>query len=217
VRAVRAAVEWVPVAGGTLAVHRLNVAGPSAPMLIALHSISANAVAWQPVADALAGEVHVVAPDLRGRAESAHLRSSGLADHARDAVAVADHLGVERPLLAGHAMGAFAAALGAATTPERVAGVVLVDGGIGFAPLGTVDVDEGLHRVIGPAMDRLTMSFADHTAYLDYWRTHPTLGPLLDGPGRDYLAAYLLHDLAGPPGAMRSTSSCSVCAQTGRT
>jgi hypothetical protein len=33
------------------------------------------------------------------------------------------------------------------------------------------------------------------------------MGPLLDSPAGGDLTAYLLHDLAGPPGAMRSTSS----------
>ena len=200
-------VEWVPVPGGRLAVHRLNDAAPDAPVLVALHSISSNALAWQPVADALAGEVLVLAPDLRGRAESSGLRSRGIADHVDDALRAADHLGVERLLLAGHSMGAFAAALAAATHPERVEGVVLVDGGIAFPSPNPLDVDAVLHQIVGPAMDRLTMTFADPAAYLDYWRAHPAIGPLLDGPSGSYLVAYLLHDLTGPPGEMRSSSS----------
>jgi hypothetical protein len=85
--------------------------------------------------------------------------------------------------------------------------VVLVDGGIAFRSRDSMNVDTVLHRIIGPAMDRLTMTFDDAEAYLQYWRSHPALGPLLDGPSGGYLTAYLLHDLSGPAGAMRSTSS----------
>jgi pimeloyl-ACP methyl ester carboxylesterase len=197
----------VPVTGGHLAVHLLNHAPAEAPVVLALHSISSNGLSWQPVADALDGELRVIAPDLRGRAESAVLRSRGLADHAADVVAVADHLGLRRPLLAGHSMGAFAAVLAGATYPERAAAVVLVDGGLALPAPGTQDIDAVLRSTIGPAMTRLGMAFTDEQAYLAYWRTHPGLRPHLDGPSGHYLRAFLLHDLAGPRGDMRSTSS----------
>jgi pimeloyl-ACP methyl ester carboxylesterase len=204
---VQGRTERVPVTDGELVVHVLGEARADAPTVLALHSISSNGLAWIPLAEALAGRVRLLAPDLRGRAESAQLRSTGLADHARDAVAVLDHFGLEAPVLAGHSMGAFAAALAAATTPRRVSGLVLVDGGLPFPAPGTFDVDEVLHGIIGPAMDRLTMVFEDPEAYLDHWRAHPSLGPHLDTPAGAHLAAYLLHDLAGPRGQMRSTSS----------
>jgi pimeloyl-ACP methyl ester carboxylesterase len=200
-------VDHVPVAGGALAVHVLSRAPAEAPVVVALHTISSNALSWAPVADALDGRVTMLAPDLRGRAESAALRSTGLADHVADLVRVLDQGGVERTVLAGHAMGAFVAALAAATHPDRVAGVVLVDGGLAFPSPGTFDVDEVLHGIIGPAMDRLSMTFEDQAAYLRHWADHPAMGPLLAGPTAPALRAYLLHDLAGPPGRMRSTSS----------
>lgn len=204
---MRAPTQQVPVGGGDLTVHLLAEAPAGAPTVVALHSISSNGLAWQPLADRLAGRLGVVAPDMRGRAESSALRSTGLADHARDVAALVDHLGLDGVVLAGHSMGAFVAALAAASMPERVRGVLLVDGGLPFPSPGTFDVDEVLHSIIGPAMDRLSMTFPDEDAYLEHWRTHPALGPLLDSPGAPALRAYLLHDLAGPPGAMRSTSS----------
>jgi pimeloyl-ACP methyl ester carboxylesterase len=199
--------ERVAVPGGDLTVHRLNDAPPDAPVVVALHSISSNGLSWQPVADLLDGQVTLVAPDMRGRAESAAVRSAGLADHAGDVIAIADHLGLGRPLVAGHSMGAFAAALAGATYPDRISGVLLVDGGIPFPAPGTADIDAVLRTIIGPAMTRLSMTFADPTAYLAYWRSHPALGPLLGGPEGHYLADYLLHDLTGERGSMRSSSS----------
>ena len=38
-----------------------------------------------------------------------------------------------------------------------------------------LDIDAALHAVIGPAMARLSMRFADAEAYLDFWREHPAL------------------------------------------
>lgn len=197
----------VPVQGGALTVHLLNAAPAGAPAVVALHSISSNGLSWQPVADVLDGQVAVVAPDMRGRAESSAVRSTGLADHAADVIAIADHLGLGRLLIAGHSMGAFAAALAGATYPERTTGVVLVDGGIAFPSPATADIDAVLRTIIGPAMTRLSMTFADAVAYLAYWRAHPALGPLLASPEGHYLSDYLVHDLAGERGSMRSTSS----------
>ncbi|KQZ88149.1 hypothetical protein ASD62_01240 [Phycicoccus sp. Root563] len=199
--------EQVPVDGGHLTVHRLTQAPAGAPVVVALHSTSSNALAWVPVAERLDGLVHVLAPDMRGRAESAHLRSTGLADHVADVHALTIHLGLERPVLAGHDMGAFVAALAAATHPQDVGAVVLVDGGLAFPSPGTLDIDEVLHSIIGPAMERLSMTFEDEQAYLAHWGAHPALGRHLSGPAGAALAAYLLHDLSGPRGRMRSTSS----------
>ena len=209
---MRPVTERVAVAGGDLAVHHLTRAPAGAPTVVALHSISSNALAWVPVAEHLEGRAHLIAPDMRGRAESSHLRSTGLADHVADVHAVITQLGLERPVLAGHDMGAFVAALAAATHPQEVRAVVLVDGGLAFPSPGSLfnavaDVDEVLHSIIGPAMDRLSMTFEDQSAYLAHWSAHPALGPHLDGPSGAALAAYLLHDLAGPRGRMRSTSS----------
>ena len=204
---MRPLTEQVAVDGGSLTVHRLTSAPEGAPVVVALHSISSNALAWVPVANALDGRVHVLAPDMRGRAESSHLRSTGLADHVADVHALIGALGLDRPVLAGHDMGAFVAALAAATHPQDVGAVVLVDGGLAFPSPGSFDVDEVLHSIIGPAMDRLSMTFEDEAAYLHHWGEHPTLGQHLEGPSGAALAAYLLHDLAGPAGSMRSTSS----------
>jgi pimeloyl-ACP methyl ester carboxylesterase len=204
---VQPRIERVPVAGGDLVVHVLADAPSTAPTVVALHSIASNALAWAPVAARLAGRVRLLAPDMRGRAESSAVRSTGLADHSADVARVIEHFGLERPVLAGHAMGAFAATLAAATRPEQVGAVVLVDGGPAFPPPRSLDVDEVLHGIIGPAMDRFSMRFADEADYLAHWRGHPAIGPLLDSPAGASLAAYLLHDLAGPRGDMRSTSS----------
>src|ERR1700761_8876745 len=97
----------VPVAGGSL---RVAVWPGDGPTVVVPHGITGNLLSWKMVADELAGRVRLVAPDLRGRAGSAGLPGPyGMAAHAADMVAIADHLGLERVALAGHSMGGFVA------------------------------------------------------------------------------------------------------------
>ncbi len=211
--------------------------GDDAPLVLALHGITANGLAWRAIGQRLDGEVRLVAPDLRGRACSrdvgleAGARSgaaagdeAGLAAHARDVVGVLDALGAQGALLVGHSMGAFVAALTAARYPQRVSALVLVDGGVGFPAPDDTDIDAALQAVIGPAMQRLTMTFGSEQEYLDFWSAHPALGPLLAGdaggfpPGaRDVLVHYLVHDLVdGEDGRLRSSCRLDAIRADGR-
>lgn len=192
----------VDVAGGTLGVHDLTVGRPEdgAPVVLAAHGITANGLMWQPVADELArrrgpGAVRFLAPDLRGRALSNAVHGPfGLAAHVSDLVCVASAVGA-RPLLVGHSMGAFIAALTAATAPHSFRGVVLVDGGLAFPAPADLDIDATLVAVIGPAMERLRMRFASQDDYLAFWAEHPALGPVLTGAQGEAVRHYVLHDL----------------------
>ncbi|MBU2667817.1 alpha/beta hydrolase [Actinoplanes bogorensis] len=192
----------VPVRGGSLRVCRWPGEGP---VVIAAHGITANAMAFAPLAEALAGRVQLVAPDLRGRAHSGGLPGPyGMMAHADDLIAVADHLGLDRVPLAGHSMGGFVVAATAAAHPGRVSEVLLIDGGVAFPVPPDVDVDAVLTAVIGPAVQRLSMTFADERAYLDFFHAHPALrddwSPAVE--------AYVRRDLTGSAPSMRS--SCSI-------
>jgi pimeloyl-ACP methyl ester carboxylesterase len=105
-------------------------------------------------------------------------------------------------------MGAFIAALAAARHPDRFPAAALVDGGLAFPVPDDLDVDAALQSVIGPAMDRLSMRFADPAAYLAFWSGHPALGPVLDGPGGDAARAYIEHDLVHDPADGQWHSTC---------
>ncbi|GAA5201545.1 hypothetical protein GCM10023322_81750 [Rugosimonospora acidiphila] len=200
----------VPVSGGRLAALRWPGDGPT---VLAVHGITANALAWTPVAQELAGRARLVAPDLRGRAASGDLPGPyGLAAHADDLVATLDFLGVERAALVGHSMGGFVAALTAARHPERVSSVLLVDGGVALRVPEGGDIDAVLDAVIGPAMRRLSMEFASAAAYLDFWRQHPAIGPWW----RPELEPYLLRDLVGQPPALRSSCVLDAIRADGR-
>ncbi len=189
----------IPLPDGPLGALRWTGGGP---VVLALHGITANAMSWSVVGEALGGDVTLIAPDLRGRASSAGLPGPyGLRQHARDVVALMDHLDLETCVLAGHSMGAFVAATTATMFPERVRELVLVDGGVTLAVPAADDIDTILEAVIGPAMKRLRMTFASPGAYLDFWRAHPALA----GWWSPVLEQYLLRDLVGEEPELRSS------------
>lgn len=192
----------VPVAGGVLAALRWPATDPGAPTVVALHGITANALSWGPVARLLAGRVTLVAPDLRGRAGSSGLPGPyGIATHTDDIAALTEALSLDRVVLAGHSMGAFVAALAAVRHPGRFGPLLLVDGGIGFPAPTHLTPDELMTAVIGPAMDRLSMTFPDRAAYRAFWQAHPAFA----GAWSDEVDAYIQRDLTGEEPALRST------------
>ncbi|MGW4569129.1 alpha/beta hydrolase [Streptomyces sp. NPDC004561] len=204
--AARAHEEFgVPVAGGELAVSRWPADEPGAPVVLALHGITANGLSWARVAHHLAGRVTLMAPDLRGRGRSGRLPGPyGIAAHADDMAALVDAIGVERVVLTGHSMGAFTAALTAVRHPRLLSALLLVDGGVGFPVPAGLDPDELITAVIGPAMRRLSMTFPDRDAYRAFWQGHPAFV----GSWSPWVDAYIQRDLVGEEPELRS--SCSL-------
>lgn len=97
--------------------------------VIALHGWLDNAASFVPLASHLPG-VQLVAPDLPGHGASAHLApgaeyTSGVAVNA--VLDIADALGWETFSLLGHSMGAGIASLAAASVPERVQRLVVIE------------------------------------------------------------------------------------------
>jgi pimeloyl-ACP methyl ester carboxylesterase len=193
----------VPVEGGAMAVGVWD-AEPDAPVVVAAHGITASHVAWHPVAQALDGRVRLVAPDLRGRGASADLPGPwGMKAHARDLVAVASHFGAERPLVVGHSMGGWVVSVMAADYPERVGRLLMVDGGLPIPLPPGLSAEDAVQAVIGPAMARLSMTFASRDEYRAFWRNHPALGPWWSPE----VEAYVDYDLTGTEPDLRSRVS----------
>jgi lipase len=188
----------VPVDGGELYAGAWGP--PQAPVVLAVHGITGNHLHLGFVARELSADHRVVAPDLRGRGASASIAGPfGMDAHARDLVAVLDELGVERAVVVGHSMGGFVATSMAANHPERVERLVLVDGGLALdAPEG--DVDEILDVLIGPAVQRLSMTFPSVQAYRDFWKAHPAFA----ADWSDVMEAAVDYDLVGFPPELRS-------------
>jgi pimeloyl-ACP methyl ester carboxylesterase len=194
----------VPVHGGDLAVLRWPSARPDAPLAVLVHGITANALSWARVGPALAEEFEVVAPDLRGRAGSADLPGPyGIERHAEDVDVLLRTFGEgRRRVLVGHSMGAFVSTMAAdGVARDRVDGLVLIDGGLALSVPPGADLDDILRITLGPALDRLAMTFPDRAAVRDFWAAHPAVGPWVDDPA---VAAYLDRDLVAVDGGLRS-------------
>ena len=197
----------VPVPGGDLAVLRWPATEPApapAPPILLVHGITGNALAWAGVAEEIAGRAELIAVDLRGRAGSREVEGPwGIDQNAADLVSVLDALHLDQALLAGHSLGAFVAAEAAATSPKRFTRVVAIDGGLGFPLPPGADPDAILEAVVGPAVQKLSTTFADAEDYLDFHRVHPAFV----GNWTPQLTAYLVRDTRELPSG-RVVSSC---------
>ncbi|MGZ6826903.1 MAG: alpha/beta fold hydrolase [Mycobacteriales bacterium] len=178
----------VPVAGGDLAVE--VVEGSTEPVL-AVHGISSHRRLWDWLRRELP-ELSLVAPDLRGRADSVGVTGpSGVAQHVADLVAVLDALGLEQVHVAGMSMGGFVAVELAVRHPERVKSLVLVDGGFPFAaPPGLTR--ESLPAVFADRLARLEQAWPSVEDFAAFFAS--ATAPLCD-PADPVLLGYLAHDL----------------------
>jgi len=203
----------VPVRGGNL---RVGIWEPSsgahdAPTVLAVHGITASHRAWVSVAERLP-EVRIIAPDLRGRGRSRDLPGPyGIGGHADDLAGVLDHLTVPAATVVGHSMGGFVTVATVHRHADRVAGVVLVDGGLPLPVPEGLTPDEVTAAILGPAQKRLSMTFASREEYRDFFRRHPAFAEWTDAA-----ADYVDYDLIGEPGAYHASTVIEAMAADSR-
>lgn len=94
--------------------------------LLFLHGGRDNLETWRELAPRLRDCFRSFAYDARGHGQSPTPDGPSVAQMVADVVAVADELGLHRPLLVGHSMGGINALL--AASADRFAGVVALDG-----------------------------------------------------------------------------------------
>lgn len=100
--------------------------GGDGPAVVLLHGVQVSGLSWLRTAQALESRHRVVMPDLRGHGRSGRLHGAAPPEVLVDDVrAVQDALGVHRPIVVGHSMGAEVA--GRLAAAENLRGVVLVD------------------------------------------------------------------------------------------
>ena len=125
--------RWADIDGP---VHYLDFGGPAGgPVLVCVHGLDGCAVNWAAIAPLLTGRFRVLAPDLAGHGLT---RSAG-----RSASVAANQVLLHRfieavrgvpALLMGNSMGGMISLLEAAANPGAVAGLILVDPALPFAP-----------------------------------------------------------------------------------
>ena len=91
--------------------------GGDGPVAVLIHSGVTDRHSWKPVIDRLEG-CRVVAPDLYGWGESVPPEEPY--EHAKDVLALLDHLGVGRFTLAGNSFGGLVALDLASAAPDRI-------------------------------------------------------------------------------------------------
>lgn len=178
--------ERVATNGVTLATRVWPGAGRT---IVAVHGLTANHTCWSPLADVVTPESRLIAYDLRGRGDSDKPEQGyHLGEHARDLLGLLDHFGLERPVIAGHSLGAGIAVWFAAHYPARVGKLILFDGG--FDPRAEV------FDSIAPALARLGVEFPSLETYLAALKGLP----MFAGRWNDHLTRYFTYDVAPLPG-----------------
>ncbi|MFO1506600.1 MAG: alpha/beta hydrolase [Lysobacterales bacterium] len=155
--AVPGGMKELSVAIADVAVAAKEWGEPSSPPLLALHGWLDNAASFDVLAPILARTHHVVAPDLPGHGRSGH-RPPGawyhFVDYLEDIARLFAHFGWARADLLGHSLGGALATLFAATYPERVRRLVLIEA---LGPLTTPE-DELVGQLRHALDERLAAS-----------------------------------------------------------
>jgi pimeloyl-ACP methyl ester carboxylesterase len=101
--------------------------GGDKPPLVMAHGITDSGLCWSPVARVLEADYDLIMVDARGHGKS-EVPATGYtnADHAADYAGLIRELGLQRPALLGHSMGAATVAYLAAQHPD-LAGCILLE------------------------------------------------------------------------------------------
>ena len=110
-----------------LRVHYTRTGGNNPPLVLA-HGVTDAGPCWTPVAEALAAEYDAIMVDARGHGRSdAPERGYGPAEQADDLACVIAGLGLDRPAVLGHSMGATTALVLAGAHPALPGAILLED------------------------------------------------------------------------------------------
>ena len=192
--------DSLAVAGGDYCVGRWPGAGEP---ILAVHGITSSHMAWARVANALTSDFDLYAPDLRGRGNSAKLPPPfGFPAHIADLLALLDHYELSSVVYVGHSLGAYIGLDLALAAPDRIRGLVLVDGGIALPLREGKRPEDVIKGVLGPALARLDNVYPTRASYHEFWQMHPAFQD--PGGWNDDVRAFADYDLVGEPPNLRS-------------
>jgi pimeloyl-ACP methyl ester carboxylesterase len=161
--------------------------GEQGPPVVCLHGITANAFCFQAFADELASDHRVIAYDLRGRGDSDKPEDEySVPIHAADLLHLIDELGLERPVVLGHSLGALIALYFAARYPESLSKLILIDAG---APLPWKTAAEQ-PAWLNASISRLGIPVPSYEDYIERLKMAPFLGTHWN----EYFDIYFRHD-----------------------
>ena len=164
--------------------------------VLCVHGLTANCRCWDTIASALAPGHKVIAMDLRGRGFSdAPPSGYSVEHHCWDILSLIDGLNLKKVVLMGHSLGAFISLAFAARYPERVAKVILVDGGGRLSEAQMTKVLAG----IKPSVERLGQVFPTFEAYTSLLKQAPFLRSW-----NQFLDIYFQYEVEEVEGGIRS-------------
>lgn len=155
-------------------VHAQRFGPPDAPLILAVHGLSANMHAYDFLGPRMRGERQVVALDLRGRGRSdvTPPGTYGMRTHAADVLQAADLLGAERFDYVGWSMGALIGIMAASLAPGRLRSVALIDHAGGM--------DQSAVDAVLAGLSRLDLDAPDATAYVAHIRAVSPISPFTE-------------------------------------
>ncbi len=115
----------VTVSGSTF--HLTRSGDGSRPAIVLAHGFSDAGMCWIPAVGELADECELVLPDARGHGRSARVQPGAVIDHAGDLAGVIRALGLQRPIIGGHSMGASSSSQAAARFPDLARALIVED------------------------------------------------------------------------------------------
>lgn len=113
--------EFIDLPSGRF--HVARAGDPSLPAVLLVHGFPQHWWSWRGVVQELAGEAHLIMPDLRGSGWSDVPTEKGSyrkSDMANDLAGILDALGIDQIAIASHDWGAFLSQILAIDAPERV-------------------------------------------------------------------------------------------------
>lgn len=121
--------QFVEIGEG-VTVHLRDEGPRDAPVIVLLHGSNADLHTWEPWVQVLKGSYRVIRFDQVGHGLTGPDPKEDYSrdNYVADILEVADRLGLERFILGGNSMGGKHALVFAVAHPERLAGLVLVDG-----------------------------------------------------------------------------------------
>ncbi len=162
--------------------------GEQGQPIICIHGLTANAFFFQALADDLAKKYQVFAYDLRGRGDSDKPEDGySIPIHAADLAALIDELGLNRPIIIGHSLGALVALYFAAHHPDKLSKLILLDAGTPL-PWNTPAEQPAW---LTTAIDRLGTTVPSFQEYIRRLKTAPFLGPYWN----KYMDIYYKYDV----------------------
>jgi N-formylmaleamate deformylase len=108
-------------------IHYRRTGGAGKRALVLVHGFTDSGLCWAPVARELESEYDIVMPDMVGHGLSSRASPGVRIDMAADLASLIRALGLERPIMAGHSMGAMVSSQAASRWPDLASALVLED------------------------------------------------------------------------------------------